>query len=129
MADVGRPTVMTDIVIGKLEEAFSLGCTDAESCFYAGIAKDTLYEYQTKNPDFTDRKEALKESPIFKARKSVVDAMPNDPELSLKYLERKKKDEFSPRSESINTHSFTQMPSVKVGENSVELKFNVGEEK
>lgn len=35
----------------------------------------------------------------MKARKSVVNALTKDPDLALKYLERKKKDEFSLRSE------------------------------
>ena len=51
------------------------------------------------NPEFIDRKEQLKENPVYKARKSVVDALEANPELALKYLERKRKEEFSPRSE------------------------------
>ena len=28
MSEVGRKTVMTDIVVKKLEEAFTMGCSD-----------------------------------------------------------------------------------------------------
>lgn len=94
MSEIGRPTVMTPEVVNKLEEAFLLGCTDLEACFAAGISKQTLYNYQDANPDFIDRKEQLKENPIYLARTSVVNAMKLDGDLALKYLERKRKDEF-----------------------------------
>ena len=99
----GRPTVMTEAVIAKLEEAFLLGCTDLEACLLADISKDALYDYQNKNPEFTERKQRLKETPVLKARTSVVKELESNPELALKYLERKKKDEFSTRQENINT--------------------------
>lgn len=95
----GRPTVVDELVLAKLEEAFALGCTDAEACLMANISQSTLYKYQDANPDFLERKNELKESPVLMARKSVVDNLKRDPELALKYLERKKKNEFAPRSE------------------------------
>ncbi len=95
---MGRPTVMTPETIDKLEEVFALGGTDEEACFYAGIGKTTLYRYQEENPDFRERKEALKQTTILKARQTVVRSLDN-PDYAFKYLERKKKDEFSLRSE------------------------------
>ncbi len=95
----GRPTKMTEATVAKLEEAFSLGCTDLEACLFADIDKATLYRYQEKNPSFCDRKELLKENPILIARKSVIQGMEEDSNLALKYLERKKKDEFSIKQE------------------------------
>ena len=96
----GRPTIVDEAVLHKLEEAFSLGCTDLEACFYANISKSTLYNYQNANPEFVERKEELKENPILLARTSVVKGLQDNPELALKFLERKKKDEFSTRTES-----------------------------
>ncbi len=90
---VGRPTLMTPSVLKKLEEVFALGGTDQEACFYANISHQTLYNYQKENPEFVERKEALKNSPILKARQTVVEAL-IEPEYAFKYLERKKKDEF-----------------------------------
>jgi hypothetical protein len=95
----GRPTVVTPEVVLKLEEAFALGCSDREACFFAGISNDALYGYCKKHPEFTDRKEQLKERPIFLARKSLIDGVQKDPKLALAYLERKKKGEFSLRQE------------------------------
>ena len=59
---------MTDETVRKLEEAFTMGCTDVEACLYAGISKPCLYDYCASNPEFSDRKEALKTSPAIKAR-------------------------------------------------------------
>lgn len=96
---MARPTVMTPEVIQKLEEAFMWGCTDREACLNADIAEDTLYKYQRENPEFIKRKDMLKDTPIRLARESVVRGMKSNPDLALKFLERKKKDEFSLRSE------------------------------
>lgn len=96
---MGRPTVMTKEVIAKLEEAFSWGCTDREACLWADIGVSTLQLYQDHHPEFIERKEALKETPILRARKSVVDSLPKDSKLSMDYLSRKRKDEFSTKSE------------------------------
>ena len=96
---VGRPSSFTPELIGKLEHAFSLGCSDLEACFYADISKTALYNYQKDNPEFVDRKEALKQSPTFIARNTVVREIAEKGELALKYLERKVKAEFSPSSD------------------------------
>lgn len=98
--DVGRPTVMTPENIAKLEQAFSLGATDLEACFFAGIGKTALYEYQEKNPEFAERKAALKDKLVLKSRQVVASALEEgDKQTAQWYLERKKKDEFSQRQE------------------------------
>lgn len=94
----GRPTAMTQETLDKLEYAFSIGCTDKEACLFADIAPATLYNYQEANPAFLERKELLKDKPIFQARQAVIKQFQaGDGELALKYLERKKKDEFAPK--------------------------------
>ena len=113
----GRPLTMTKDKLQKLEEAFEWWCTDTEACLHAGISPSTLYNYQEKHKDFLQRKDMLKDKPILLARKAVLHGivwwkikaikageevdiyLPPNPELALKYLERKKKDEFSTRVE------------------------------
>lgn len=90
---VGRPTIMTPETISKLEEVFAIGGSDEEACFFAGIGKTTLYNYQQEHPEFVERKDALKERPILKARQTVVKAL-DDPNHAFKYLERKRRKEF-----------------------------------
>lgn len=97
---MARPTVMTPETIAKLEEAFAWGCTDREACLWADIAEKTLYLYQEKNPEFIHRKEALKDTPLLDSRATVSRAVKRDPDMAMKYLERKKKDEFSTKSEN-----------------------------
>lgn len=89
----GRPTIMNETVLKKLEEVFGIGGSDEEACFYADISHQTLYNYQKEHPDFVERKEALKERPILKARQTVVKAL-DDPNHAFKYLEKKRRKEF-----------------------------------
>lgn len=112
---MARPTVMTPEIIEKLEEAFAWGCTDNEACLWADIAPATLYKYQEKNPEFAERKEQLKQTPIMKARKAVTGSFDKDPKLALQFLERKKKDEFSLKTETEVTNPDGSMtPVVRV---------------
>jgi len=98
----GRPTVMTDDVLQKLESAFAIGASDIEACTYADISTSTLYNYQNENPEFLERKRLLKEKPLLKARQTVVNSL-DDPRHAEWYLERKSKGEFSTREESVVT--------------------------
>lgn len=96
----GRKSVMTPETIQKLEEAFLYGATDKEACLVADISPAALYQYQDKHPEFTERKALLKEKPVYQAREAVIKSFRKDPNLALKYLERKRKDEFSLRTET-----------------------------
>jgi len=92
-----------ELTLKKLEEAFSIGCTDSEACAYADISPASLYMYQKGNPKFQERKKQLKDKPILLARKIVVDAIQGgDSDLAFKYLERKRRDEFALRVENEN---------------------------
>lgn len=110
---VGRPTVMTEELINKLETVFALGGTDKEACFYAGISHQTLYDYQALHPEFVERKEALKQQPILKARQTVVTAL-NQPQHAQWFLARKAKDEFSERVETKNETTVIEETSPEV---------------
>lgn len=109
----GRPTVMTPEAIGKLEQAFSMGCSDLEACLFADISKDALYDYQEKHPEFTERKAMLKEKMIFKARSVIADALNKKDENTAKwYLERKAKNEFGTRTEITGADGVSLTPPV-----------------
>jgi hypothetical protein len=95
--DVGRPPIITDQVILKLEEAFLMGCTDLEACLFAGISKTPFYTYQDEHPEFKERKELLKENPFIIARKAITDGLKDNEEFSLKYMKNKKNKEFNER--------------------------------
>jgi hypothetical protein len=98
MAEVGRPTVITEEVLRKLEEAFAMGCTDLEACVFADIGKTALYEYQKENPAFAERKEQLKEKPFLLARQTIYSSLTGIEDAQW-FMERKRKSEFSTRQE------------------------------
>lgn len=115
----GRPTKLNDEVVNKLEVAFGLGCSIEEACFYADISKQTYFNWKENNKELFDRFEELKQKPILKARQAVVNGL-NEPEFALKYLSKKKRDEFGDRidlttngkdinnNQTINLSAFTQ---------------------
>lgn len=90
----GRPCVITDEIIAKLEQAFAIGCTDQEACHYAEISSAALYRYQESHPEFRERKEGLKDRPILKAKFTIVKHL-DDPRLAWDYLRSKCSDEFA----------------------------------
>ena len=96
----GRPSVMTEAVLQKLEFAFLKGLSDREACQLADISMQTLYNYCNKHPEYFERKELLKERPKIQAKLNVADGIESgDIELSKWYLERKARDEFSTKQE------------------------------
>ena len=64
----GRKTVMTPTTLAKLEDGFAYGLSDVMACFYAKINPTTLYRYQELNPEYSKRKEALKNTPNLNAK-------------------------------------------------------------
>ena len=118
--EIGRPTVMTPEVLAKLEEVFAIGGTDLEAIFYADISKDALYDYQKLHPEFTDRKEKLKERPILKARQTIVKGL-DDADNAKWFLERKVKNEFANRQELTGTGGKDLIPETISPEEQKEL--------
>lgn len=98
--NIENPVKLTPEVRAKLEEAAALDCTWEEMAFYAGISKSSLYNWLGCVEGLKERLDELKLNPFLRARKSVIEGLENNPEFSLKYLERKKKDEFSMRMET-----------------------------
>ena len=96
----GRPSSVTPETLAKLEQSFSLGCSDLEACIYADVSPSILYRFQEKNPEFRERKEMLKQKLVLKARTVVAEALKNKDENTAKwYLERKARDEFAAKQE------------------------------
>lgn len=92
------PFKLTKETIKKLEEVFALDGSIGEACFYANITTQTYYNWIQHWPKLKQRFDSLREKPVLKARNTVVGAL-GDPVYALKYLERKKKSEFSLRTE------------------------------
>ena len=95
----GRPTVDTPEVRRKIEQAAAYDATFEEIAFFAGIHRDSLNEIFKKDPEFSDRVDALRNQPILQARETVVKSL-KDSSNAQWHLERKRKAEFSTRSET-----------------------------
>jgi len=114
----GRPTKFGVEIISKLKEAFAIGASVEEACFYAEIDKGTYYNWIKKNEKLFNEFERLKQKPILKARQEVVKGLDNNPEFALKYLERKRKKEFGTR---IDTNLTTDKPiEIKIIEETID---------
>lgn len=97
---VGRPRAITPENLEKLEQAFKLGCTNREACFYADIAESTFYDFIKDNPEYSEKIKIWKEYEKIKARAVVHKSLEaGDKDMAKWYLERKAKDEFSTKQE------------------------------
>ncbi len=93
---IGRPIIMTTETLAKLRQAFLMGCSDREACLYAEIGLQTLYDYQKRNPEYSEQKRAFKKHPILKARKTIFDNL-GEVKTAQWYLEKKRPNEFGLR--------------------------------
>lgn len=97
---MARPRKITDDVLRKLEEGFLKGLSDREACLYADVKSSTFYDYCKTHKGFSERKELLKEQVKMRAKINVSEKIAQgDIGLSLWYLERRCRDEFSLRQE------------------------------
>jgi hypothetical protein len=122
---IGRPTVMTQETIDKIEYVFAMGGTDKEACLFADISHQTLYDFQDKFPEFIERKEALKQNPMLKARTTIVAALDKDVNTARWYAERRDPD-FKQKSETDITSKGEKMESST--SNILEIAARVAEE-
>jgi len=90
----GRPSQLTPIMIAKLEEVHALDASVEEICFYCDVSRQTYYNWKEKNPALFDRLEALRQRPILKARRTLVNSLDAE-DSAFRYISRKRKDEFS----------------------------------
>lgn len=92
------PPCVTPEVLSKLEIAFSCGCPVTEACLVAGIARNTYYNFLKARPEYEDRFQALRDKPVLEARKRIAEQIPEDSKIAQWYLERKRPEEFGPKS-------------------------------
>lgn len=97
---MARPKKITKAVLQKLEEGFMKGLSDREACLYVGISAQTLYNYCKEHPEFLERKELLKEQLKMRAKLTLAQKIEKgNLGMTMWYLERKAKDEFSLKQE------------------------------
>lgn len=85
----GRPLAVTPDVVGKLEEAFTVGANITQACDFAGISRDAYYNYCERNEGFTDKVAEWSARTGLRAKYNIHKAIENkDVDVSKWYLER-----------------------------------------
>lgn len=69
---VGRPAVVTDDVVRKLEAALAAGFSVTVACHISGISRDTFYNYKVMDKDFSDKMKLAEEWSTYRARLTIL---------------------------------------------------------
>ena len=98
---VGRPPKITEVILRKLEEGFLYWLTDEQACLYADVPTSTFYDFLKENPEFSERKEILKNQPKIDAKITIAKALRphDDPRLALEVAKNTMRDEYNTRQE------------------------------
>lgn len=108
LAEVGRPTKLTMPIVKKLEEAFHNDLTIEEACMYAGITRQTYYNWLDENQLFFDKMTEARSGLAIKAKSNVATAIrQGDSQLSFRWLERRDP-AFKPKAEVDNNLGLQQ---------------------
>jgi hypothetical protein len=92
---MGRPTVINETAVRKLERAFKDGLSVSEACFVSGIGRTTYYEHKASDEDFANKMELAKAYITIKAKKAVVHAIDGGNVPAARWwLEHKARNEF-----------------------------------
>ena len=91
----GRPPIVDNKVLQKMQHAFALDCTVEEACIFSGISTKTYYNFVDECPDFLHTVELLRNIPFLLARQTIVDGIMNNYAQAMDYMSRKRKMEFS----------------------------------
>ena len=112
---LGRPTVVNEDVILRLETAFALGCNTKEALAFAELSKDAYSRLLQRQPEFRERFKQLRETPVLQAKRNVALAIAaGDVAVSRWYLERRAP-EFSPRTNvDVSVHQKQEMTEVEI---------------
>ena len=105
------PWKYTPEVDSKLQSAFANAFTVDEACDYAGISKETYYNWTEQIVGFLDRMDRAKRTPGMKSKKNVVNAINDgDLETSKWWLKNKHSAEFGGNNpNAIVTFNFNQV--------------------
>lgn len=99
----GRDTVITELVLRKLELALMSGLTIKQACYQANIAESTYHYQKVRNDDFSERIECARDLINNLARKQVVKAIANGDTKTAKWWLEKRDREFQTRFLEENT--------------------------
>lgn len=97
----GRPTIKTDDIVLKLEEALKSDFTISEACNYAGISRPSYYKWLQEDEVFSYRMEKAQQYLAFKAKKTVAKGVEKeDMDSSKWWLTRRQRDRYATKVEN-----------------------------
>lgn len=92
---VFRGHKLTRDTVGKLAQSFAIGGTVPEACYYAGIHRDTYYDWCKKFPTLSDYFDSIRQRLPLRAKQNISDAIENkDINMSRWLIERKQPGEY-----------------------------------
>lgn len=110
----GRPSVMDEDTVRKLEQAFQSGFSAATACHLSGISRSTFYEHLANDQEFSDKMSVAREWVTQQAKQVVVEAITNkDLRAAQWWLERKARHEFGPQSVNEDERYWFEHPEQK----------------
>jgi len=92
---------LSDKMLSDLEDGFKRDFTIEETCLFAGIHKDTYYEWRKRSDEFATRMDRATSFVVFAAKRNIAQRIVNEESVedSWKYLSRKQKNLYSLRTE------------------------------
>jgi hypothetical protein len=93
---IGRPTLINDDLVQKLEAAVRDGFSIDTACRLSGISRSTYYEHFRQDEDFSDKMKLAQEWTTQRAKQVVAQAIDKgDLKAAQWWLERKARAEFA----------------------------------
>jgi len=109
--------------IGKLEAAFTAGCTNREACIDADISESQFYDFVKDKPELAKRFKDLQETPVIDSRKTVAKAVKENKSDAWTMLQKKRKQEFG-NSTDINLNMSGQFNSINAQLIAIKTEFD-----
>lgn len=90
----GRPTVLTEDTVQKLEKSLQEGFSITKACKLSGISVSSYYDHLEKSPQFSEKMNLAQEWAKEKAAYNVVEAIRDgDVQTSRWFLDREERKE------------------------------------
>ena len=103
-----RTNKLTPDTIKKLEEAAGVRLNDKESCAYAGISRDTYYDWIKRVPGLADRLDDLRTNPLIRAKRRITSQLDTDTHTAFRYLEKQDPEEYGEKVKLEHSGEMTQ---------------------
>lgn len=119
----GRPEVDIDKYFALMLPYLQRGMSMTKSCEHAGVPHQTVSDHMKKNPEFSAKIKNAQRTIEILARKNIANMIEaGSPGMSTWWLERKCKEEFSPRVENLNENHESEVVLIELPKNGRDYK-------